>query len=77
MGFSTTTILHTQYLHHTHLVQVKGIPTPSWSHTWTWTHVGMTPGPMCTGLIMGIMGIVQVTGEITGLTPILTFLGFI
>ena len=48
------------------LVQVKGLPAPSWSHTRTRTHAGMTPGPTGTGLITGITGIVRVTGQITG-----------
>ena len=58
-------------------MQVTGIPAPSWSHTQTCTHVGMTPVPTGMGIMMGIMGIVWVTGQITGLSPISIFLGFI
>ena len=56
-------------------MQIAGIPAPSWSHTRTRTRAGMTPGPTGMGLITGITGIVRVMGQITGLSPILTFFG--
>ena len=49
--------------------QDRGQPLPFWGYTWTRTHEGMTLMPT------GFTGMARVTGQTTGLPPILTFFG--